>query len=149
MKNVLVPVILAVIIGFFMAKLVFSQYETQELQTVFNESQSVSMIQVGVYSSKENMEKNTSDFAYYIYNEEAGKYYVYIGITKNNANLDKLKVYYQNLGYDIYIKTVEIDNRKFLEVLEQYDNLLSKTEDEDTIKTICSKVLQNYKELVK
>ncbi len=149
MKNFLIPIILAVLIGFFMAKLVFSQYETSELQTVFNESETVSMIQVGVYSSKESMEENTKDFAYYIYNLDQDMYYVYVGMTKNSSNLDKLKSYYQNLGYDIYIKEIKVDNEEFLSILDQYDNLLSKTEDQETIKTICSKVLQKYEELVK
>lgn len=149
MKNFLVPIISAVLIGFFMAKLIFSQYETPNLQTVFNEEQTIYMLQVGAYSSKENMEKNTKKFAYYIYNNDQNMYYVYIAITQNTKNVDKLKKHYQTKGYDTYVKEVKIDNEKFLNVLKQYDNLLSKTNDQETIETICSKTLQKYEELVK
>ncbi|MEG2311497.1 MAG: hypothetical protein RSB72_02230 [Bacilli bacterium] len=149
MKRFLGPIILAVITGFVMAQLVFSQYEKPQLQTVFGENEKVNIIQLGVYSSKENMQINTKDFAHYIYNKNNGMYYVYVGMTNENKNVIKLKEYYKQLGKDIYIKQINISNEKFLNILKQYDELLLKTEDKQTIKTIQSKVLKKYEELVK
>ena len=148
MKKFLIPIMLAILTGIVLAKIVFSQYDTPELQTVFNDNEEIMLLQIGVYSSKDSMEENTKSFDYYIYQEQEGLYYVYIGITQSENNLDKIKVIYQNLGYEIYVKKITIDNQAFLEVLQQYDELLTKTDDQEIIKTINGKILKKYEELV-
>ena len=89
-----------------------------------------------------------SEFEHYIYNKEEGKYYTYIGITQNKENAIKIQEYYKKLGFDTYIKEKVTDNKKFLTVLNQYDEILTKTSDEGTINTICNQVLSHYEELV-
>ena len=148
MKKFLIPIMLAILIGIVLAKIVFSQYDTPELQTVFNDNEEIMLLQIGVYSSKDSMKENTKKFDYYIYQEKEGLYYVYIGITQSENNLDKIKEVYQNLGYEIYVKKITIDNQSFLEVLNQYDELLTKTDDQEIIKTINGKILKKYEELV-
>ena len=88
------------------------------------------------------------EFTHYIYNVEDNMYYTYIGITKNKKNAEKIKEHYKNKGYDTYIKEKITDNKKFLTVLGQYDELLSKTNEEETIAVICNQVLSKYEELV-
>ena len=146
MKNLIIPIILAILTGFILAKLVFNQYETEEIQTVFKTNKEVSMIQVGVYSNKKNMQENVKDFDYYIYELENGLYHVYVGITLDSANLDKLKNYYQNKGYSVYVKQMSLDNADFLDELTQYDKLIKNTDDEETIKLVSDKILKSYKE---
>jgi uncharacterized protein YneF (UPF0154 family) len=147
--KLIVPIILCIIVGFFMGQFLINQYDNKEKVTpVFNDQEKVFFIQQGVYSSKESMEKNVTDFAYYIYNIENEKYYVYIGITKESENVEKLKGYFKDIGYDIYVKEITVSNSKFLEALNQYDILLSKTTDKATIKAVCSQILAKYEELV-
>ena len=76
------------------------------------------------------------------------KYYTYIGITKNKENCDKLKGFFEKMGYITYIKEFNVDSEAFIEVLNQYDNLLLQTDDEKTIKAICIQVLGKYEELI-
>lgn len=149
MKKYIIPILSALLVGFLLAKFMIEQYDRKEnLKTVFNDSQTLYFIQQGVYSSEENMKKNMSDFAYYIYNVSDEKYYTYIGITKSKENSDKLKDFYKKLGYITYVKEISINNKNFLEVLEQYDKLLESTADNNTIKAICSQVLSKYEELI-
>lgn len=149
MKKYIVPILSALLVGFFLAKFMIDQYDKKEsLKTVFNNTETLYFIQQGVYSTKENMEKNMTDFAYYIYNIENDKYYTFIGITRLNENSDKLKGFYEKLGYITYIKEINVDNEAFIEILEQYDKLLQTTEDDNTIKAICSQILSKYEELV-
>ena len=79
------------------------------------------------------MEENTSNLAYYIYTIDNDRYYVYIGITKNEENLDKLKGYFDSLGYNIYVKEFYISSESFITVLDQYETMLSETNDSKTI----------------
>jgi len=65
-----------------------------------------------------------------------------------NENVDKIKGYYEQKGYDIYVKQININNENFSVVLEQYDGLLKESSDPEVIGTICSQVLNKYEELV-
>ena len=123
MKKNIVPIISALLVGFLLAKFTIEQYDKKEkLKTVFSEFEKVYFIQQGVYSTKESMEENMSDFSYYIYNLDEDKYYTYIGITRNKENCDKLKGFFEKMGYITYIKEFDVDNVAFIEVLNQYDN---------------------------
>ena len=146
MKNLIIPIILAILTGFILAKLVFNQYEVEEIETVFKTNKEVSMIQVGVYSTKENMLESVKNFDYYIYELENDLYHVYVGITTDLGNLNKLKNYYQNKGYSVYVKKVTLDNNEFLDELTAFDKLIKKTDDEKTIKLVSDKILKAYKE---
>ncbi len=147
MKKFIFPIFLAIITGGIMAYIVFSQYNTTKIKTVFNESEKVKLLQIGVYSSLKSMKESMKDIEYYIYNKDQNMYYVYVGITNNKEVLEKLKNYYSSRGYDIYVKDVIIDNEKFIQILNQYDNLLIKSNDEETLKTVSIKILKKYEEL--
>ena len=145
MKDYLVPIVLSVIVGFLCAKFMFDQYEYKgNIKSVFNNTSKVYFIQAGVYSSVDTMTKNMDKYGYYIYSFNDELYHSYVGILKNNDNVDKIKGYYQKLGYDIYMKEKNIDNEKLLIVLEQYNNLLSNTDDNNVIKAILEQTLKAY-----
>ena len=143
------PLLLCIAVGFFMGKLMFSQYDDKQgLKLVSATSEKLYFIQQGVYSTKESMEENTTNLTYYIYTMQDDKYYVYVGITKDDENLEKLKGYFINLGYNIYVKEFDISNESFITILDQYEMMLKTTTDNKTIGAICSQVLGKYEELV-
>jgi len=149
MKNAY-PIISAIIIGLCLAKFMFNQYDyDSKLTTVFNNGTSVYFLQQGVYSTKETMEQNCASFPHYIYTLDNEKYYVYVAITKSNENLEKLKGYYYNLGYSMYVKELNISNQDFINILEQYDILLSKSTENSVIEAVVTQTLLKYEELIK
>ena len=148
-KKYAIPVILAVFSGIILGKFMLNQYDFNgKIIPTFSTTKSAYFIQQGVYSSKESMENNTTNFPYYIYVLDEDKYYVYIGITLLEENMNKIKGYYEEKGYNTYVKEININNDDFLTVLEQYDSLLSGSTDSEVIGTICSQVLNKYEELV-
>lgn len=146
MKNNLISIFFCCVIGLLLSAYMFKQYDESEVPTI-KEAEILSFLQIGVYSSKESMEENVKNVNYYIYTEENNQFYVYIAITKKE-NLDKLKEYYKSLGYDIYVKEINVENKSFLEVLDQYELMLKEIEDTSTIASIESQVLSKYEELV-
>ena len=48
----------------------------------------------------------------------------------------------------IYVDNISVNNEAFSVVIDQYDQMLRETEDNQTIKGICSQVLAKYEELV-
>lgn len=149
MKKYIVPIFLALITGLILGRFVLNQYEFEgKIVSVSSKNKNAYFIQQGVYSSKESMEENVTDFPYYIYSIIDDKYYVYIGITFLEENLEKIKGYYEKKGYITYVKELSVDNEDFITVLEQYDSLLQGSDEEEIIGTVCSQVLSKYEELV-
>ena len=146
LKNIF-PVVLCILVGFFMGNFMFKQYNLKT-DVVSVTGENLYFLQTGVYSSEESMKENMKNTSYYIYTKENNMYYTYIGITKNKKNLDKLKGYYKQAGYDIYVREIFISDVAFLTVLEQYDSLLKETTEDKIINSIENQVLSKYEELV-
>lgn len=124
-----------------MAKIMFNQYDTKYASTnVFDKAY---FFQVGVFTKIENMNKEASKYDSYIYIKKDDKYYVYIGITKDNY--EKLQNYFDNLGIETYVKEMEI-NSKFSSMLKEYDSKLKDATEEDT-KKIINDILKVYGEI--
>ena len=149
MKKYLLPVLISLILGIGMAYFIIKQYEEMPSLAVSSEAETLYYIQRGVYSDMDNMKNNMKEFTHYIYNVEDNQYYTYIGITSNKENALKIQNYYKSIGYDTFLKDKITDNKNFISILKQYDELLSKTDDNESIKVICNQVLAKYEELVK
>ena len=148
MKSNLISIFFCAVIGISLSFYIFRQYdENKESTPVSNITNNLKFIQNGVYSSKDSMEEATKNLKYYIFSEENDKYYVYIGIT-TEKNLEKVKGYYESLGYDIYVKDITINNKSFLDVLNQYELMLKELNNTETIGNIEGQVLSKYEELV-
>jgi len=126
-----------------MGTFLIKQYSTIK---TFSEKNTVYFLKLGVYDTKQAMDDNTHDFNYYIYKEEDSKYHVYVAITKDKNNLDKLKGYFKNKGYIINEEEFDIKNESFITILNQYDELLRNTKDDQTISAICNQILSKYEE---
>lgn len=140
----------AIVIGILMGKFMLNQYDSEyELSPVFNQnSDHYYFLNEGEYDSYDSMEENMMGFDYYIYEEKNGKFLTYIGITKDYDNMMKIQGYFKNAGYNIYVSDVNFKNEAFSVLMDQYDQMLKETEDNQTIKGICSQVLAKYEELV-
>ena len=148
MKKYLLTIIFALIIGFFLGNFLLKQYNDYETLTVSSNSKEVYFFQYGVYSNVENMEENTINLENYIYKIEDEKYYVYIGLTGNKNNIDKLSNHYKNWGYDVIVKSYYISNQQFINLLNNFDEVIKNTEDSTVISSIICQTLQKYEDVV-
>ena len=150
MKKNLILIIVCLGLGIYMGYIMFDSYKKEETKPVSISSKinKLYFIQIGVYSNLGDMKQKLSNIENYTYTKENDLYHVYVGITKNEENKEKIKEYFNKLGYDTYVKEFEIENENFNEVLTQYDILLKETNDEKTIATVCNQILNKYEELV-
>lgn len=148
MKKYFFTIMISFIIGISMAYFIIKQYEELPNIAVSANATDLYYIQRGVYSDMDNMKNNMKEFTHYIYNVEDNQYYTYIGISSSKENALKIQKYYQTLGYDTFLKEKITDNKEFVEVLKQYDKLLSKTKEDESVKVICNQVLAKYEEMV-
>lgn len=150
MKKIFLPIIVSIILGFFMGFYIFHEYDSKvQIKAVFNEEKvNVYFLQLGVYSDLDKAKESAKGFESYIYTKEDGQYHVYVGMTKSKENSEKLKGFFKEKGYIIYVKKMIISDSTFIDMLEQYDEFLKKTEEEEAILKILEKILNQYKEVV-
>lgn len=147
MKKML-PSITCILIGLFLGFFLLKQYrEKEETNLVSKENNILYFIQIGSYSSFDEMQNSIKDFYNYVYEENNETYYAYVAIVKNKEILEKLKEFFTKSGYVIYIKEKYINNPGFNDVLGQYELLLKETDDSGAIMTICSQIVSKYEEL--
>ena len=148
MKKYLLTILVALIVGFFLGNFLLKQYNDYNSLTVSTETTELYFFQYGVYSNLENMEENTINLENYIYKIEDNKYYVYIGLTGNKNNIDKLNKYFKSLGYDVIVKSYYISNQEFINLLNNFDEVIKNTEDSTVLSSIICQTLQKYEEVV-
>ena len=148
MKKYLFTFLSALVIGFFLGNFFLKQYNDFNGIKVSNVGETLYFIQYGTFSNLKELEDNTINLQNYVYNEQDNLYYVYVGITKLKENAEKIVKHYNNLGYEVIIKEFEISNKNFIDVLNNYDEVLKSTDDETTISSIVNQVLSKYEEVV-
>lgn len=116
--------------------------------SVFWEDDTYYFLQEGAYSSKKIMQENVKDLTNKLTTFEDNKYYVYVGITKNKKNALKIQKIYEDIGYQIYIKEVVLDNEEFANNVTQFDLLVNESESSEDVLTVEEVVLANYEEII-
>lgn len=140
--KLIIPLISAILIGFISAKIVYNFYD--ELKNNYN----AYFLQVGAYSNNDTLNTELKKLSNYVTDKDNNVTYVYVGITTNKSNAEKIKNLYTCKNMDVYIKPVLIDNIEFYSNLEQYDVLLSSVDKESDVLSINEVILSDYKEIV-
>lgn len=142
----LIPIFLSIVVGLFFGKVFFDNYKDTSL-TVFDEKDKVYMLQIGVYSSEEKMKGSFKNYKSFLYINGDDGYHLYVGVTKDKEIASKIKEFYEESGYSIYVKENILDNKQFLSILGEYDKIINITSKKD-IPEVEKIVISNYKEMV-
>ena len=134
------PLILAVICGAVSGRLVYSIYLNNNDFSSLDDI--IYLIQVGAYSSYDNMKANTLSNNY-VYYEDDGLYKAIIGMTKNKNNIDKITATYSG---DTLITEYYSDDKDLNEKIDSYDERINNTSTTDEVKSIILEMLRYYKE---
>lgn len=146
-KSFFFTMLVAILIGAVLGNFLFEQYKLESSEVVKEVNSTYFLIE-GSYSTKEQAIKAASNIDTYLIAKEDANYTLYLAITKDNNNLDKLKKLYEQLGINTSIKKMSVSNEEFLATLEQMDILLSKTSTNEEILAINEVVLANYQEFI-
>ena len=144
-KKYLLTIIVSLLVGFLLSSFMLKQYDINtNIIPSYKGSETVYLVQQGVYSSQESMQNNTKNIPYYIYTLDNNLYYVYIGMSLKPDNITKIQNYYKDLNIETIVKSITLTDSEFLSTLKQCDELLEKTDDKDTIKEVIKQVLSKY-----
>ena len=143
MKNKLVVATFFLIAGLVAGNNIYNKIDLDILET-FKEENNYYLLQEGIYDTKESMQSETRDINPKIYEEKNNKYYVYVGISSNLENAQKIEKIYTDNGIDITVKKIKINDEEFINNITQFDILISNTNNTDEILTIEEVVLSSY-----
>lgn len=147
MKKTIIYGFISVVAGIVLGK--YLSIEDFKSLPTFKTGELYYFLQEGIYLSEENLAENTKNIETKLVEKSNDKYYVYLGITKNLKVAEKLKQLYENQGYQVYIKEVELKNEEFYNNVTQFDLLLNNDISESEMLTIEEVVLANYEEITR
>lgn len=145
-KKVFISIFLCLAIGSLSAFFLYKSYKNEEVIASTFKEKNIYFLQIGAFREYKNVDIFSKTLPNYLVSEEDDLYIIYVGITMDKANLDKLINLYNKKGFSTFTKVKTIKNTKFLNMLEKYDALLSESEDYDMIININKQVLKDYKE---
>ncbi len=140
-KKIFIPIFLSVICGSICGKLIYSIYDkdlSKELQ-----GEKIYLLQVGAYSTYDNMVKNTLINNYIYYEDYDGLYKAIIGITEDYDNIEKIKKSY---GKEIIISKYFSKNKELNDKIKEYDKKIKKSDKVEEIQSISLEMLTLYKD---
>ena len=122
-----------------MGKIMFENYEVKSA----NIDEKIYYLNEGIYDTLEELQENTKNLEYYIYEKKDNKYYAYIALTLSEDIKNKLLDYFKE--YDPNVIEEYIDNEKLITSLNEYDELLKQDND---IKENIINGLKKYEEVL-
>ena len=142
MKKVITTIIISIAVGVTFALFIFRNVN-DEVQLAIKEENLVTFFQVGVFKSEDNALNYMEQFNSSIIIKDNEYYRVIIAILDKDEAIEKEKQYFDSLGINYYLKKESISDEKFLNKLQEYEELLISSSS-DTYKTINSNILKLY-----
>ena len=139
LKKIVIPIFLAVICGTLCGRLMFNIYEEKGSSTL--NSNVIYLLLDTSYNNYDEMASTIS--SNYIYYEDKGKYNVVVALTKNEDNISKIEeLYNKKLTINKYL----INDEEIINKLNEYDEKLSNSTNNDEIKDIIRDMNNIYKD---
>ena len=135
-----VPLVVSMIFGFVCGKLVYSVYG-DDIGNKLSSSK-IYLIENGKYLTYDSMREENNGNNYVYYRDDEG-YKTVVGITKNEDNINKIKsLYSDNIKIEEYYISSDLVNDK----QNEYDLMLSNTNDVYEVKKVVDNILNLYRE---
>ena len=144
-KRYLIYISLAIAVGAVFGNIFYNKYEKeQSLEKEYNSY----LLQLGIFDTKEDMNKELLEIDDYIVIEKNNKYYVYLGVSTNKKNVTKLQEIFLDKDINTSIKKTVISDVEFMNSLEQFELLLDSVSSNEDIMSINEAILSSYEEMV-
>ncbi len=143
MKRMIVAILGVVLVGTLFGTVLRKKEEAYDS---LQEENLVYFLSLGNFATQEEAEQKSDAYAAKMILKEDGKYDVYVGLTQDEENLDKIKSVFSI--EKLIVREMCINNDEFLSELKQYDILLKNTEVKEEIVSILKSVFSTYEETV-
>ena len=138
-RGVIVPLIIAMFIGYVGGKYVYHTYYDNLYDTL--RSSRLYLVEKGSYDSVNKMRED-NDSINYVYYRDNDKYKTVVGITKDYDNVKKIKKLYDDKlsVTEYYVANEIVDSRQ-----DEYEKSLKEAEDYQDVKEAVDNILNLYR----
>ena len=148
MKKTIIWVLLALISGALLGKFTFDRYENIDTKNVISYDNYVFMLKYSTYNNLDEISYMVTSVYRYIYIEKENTITAYVAIAKTKENINKIKDIYNTKNINLEVTKEKIDNEEFIQNLNEYEKLLSASDDEKSLLIIEKQILSCYEELM-
>lgn len=148
MKKTFIWVLFALLSGLILGRMTFSFYEKVDTKNVISYDNYVYLLKYGKYKDLDEMSNKITDFDRYVYLKKVDGYYAYVAISKTEDNINKIKKIYDSKNIKLKISREKIDNEEFIQNLNEYEKLLSATEEENSLLIIEKQIISCFEKMV-
>ena len=132
----------AIIIGGILAYFFYSDIK-EEVEAISKKEEVIEVFQAGVYKDYDNAKNFASTLeSSYIYKDE-DYYRVIMAVCHHHEVKLKLEMFYNENGINYYIKEMRV-NKKLIEEITNYENILLKSEKSEVINNINNTILNIF-----
>ena len=138
-RGIIVPVLIALLIGYIGGKYVYRTYRDNLYDTL--RSSRLYLVERGSYDSVNKMRED-NDSINYVYYRDNDKYKTVVGITKDYDNVKKIKKLYDDKlsVTEYYVANEIVDSRQ-----DEYEKSLKEAEDYQDVKEAVDNILNLYR----
>ena len=144
-ENMKKVIVVSIILGIIFSLIIYLNYRKN-----VNDKKEINILyflQISAYKNVENISNKTKNLdSYLVIKENDNLYHIYIGLTKDSKNLEKIKEFYKKSNDNIYVREKVVSCKNFISELSNYEILLSNAESKDIVEKIEKEVLKKYKE---
>lgn len=135
---VMVPILFSIFVG----SMFMEVSGDSEAIPVIGDSNSVKIFQTGVYTNRDEAEKEASLKKGIVISENEN-YNVYAAILKNESNINRMMKYLDDKNIYYYIKDKSIDSA-FIDTLSKYEDLMLTSTSSVAFLQLNKKILERY-----
>ena len=115
----------------------------KEVSIAVSSDNVIAYFQVGVFKDETNANNYMQKYNSSIIIKDKEYYRVIIAIAKNESSIIKLKDYFDEQKIEYFLKKETLNDKKFLNKLQEYEELLNSSKKE-TYSTIIKNILKTY-----
>lgn len=123
MKKTIITILLAIGVGFTFGFFFLKKFNNEVTTEVSNIKSQVYAFQIGVYKNKDNAIKEANSNNGMVI-QDNNIYRVYIALLKNQTLINNLKIYYDSIGLNYYLKAINVSD-KTNNTIDNYEILLN------------------------
>lgn len=147
MKKIIISGIIFIIFGFVLGNLIFST--NIKLFNKIPQKEKYYFIEEGIYSKNTHISNDFDNVADKVIDYDNNKYYVYLGITKDEKIADRLVKLFESKNIKVTKREKRFNSEEFSNNVKQFDLLINESKSDDEVLTIEEVVLANYREIIK
>jgi len=147
MKKIMIPILIALIIGSTFGFFLFKNID-ENIEAAFFGTKELTIFQAGVFLNEDNANNFASNFKNALVYKDDDFFRVYLAVLNDSSSIKIMEEFFEQNNINYYLRTITIRENNFTKELQKYETLLLNATQDSTYDMVNERILKLYKELV-